>query len=1001
MIQDADQLTRRRIDRFIRERLEPAVYRARQPLTVKVWEAPGEPVPFAEAAGQRYRPFPVGEPWGAPWSTTWFHLTGTIPETWDVGDDVVELEVDLGFTPAQAGFQAEGLAFRPDGSIIEGVSPRNRTIRVDHPGGEIEVYLEGAGNPDVTGGSDFSAPTPYGVPEARDLGPMYQLRMADVAIRDLTVWNLLQDVVALRGLVTVLGAGSTRRAQVLAGLDVLIDVMDPDDISGTAAAGRAHLAPLLGQPAHASAHVAYAVGHAHIDSAWLWPTRETVRKVARTFANVLARMDEDPDFVFAASSAQQYAWIQERYPELFARMQQRIDEGRFIPVGSMWVEADTNMPGGEAFVRQLVHGKRFFAEQCGVETTDVWLPDSFGYSGALPQLARAAGAEYFLTQKLCWNEIDTMPHHTFVWEGIDGSQIFTHFPPVDTYNSELSAEELTYTETNFRDKATSSGSLVPFGHGDGGGGPTREMIAAAHRQADSEGVPRVRMSSPYEFFDAARAELAQPAVWVGEMYLEYHRGTYTSQARTKRGNRRSEHLLREAELWAATAAIRVGAAYPYDVLERCWRVVLLNQFHDILPGSSIGWVYRQAEAEYSQIATELEQLIATSLGALAGQGEQDLSANAAPYPQAGLAPGAVGVALAPDGGASADRDEAGVTLCSDLIRVHLGPDGTIDSLIGADGREAIAPGQRGNLLQLARDTPRQWDAWDIDPEYQRHRVDLLDVSEMDTSVDESGAHLRLVRRLGDSTITQTLTVAPGSPALAISTDVDWHERQQLLKLVFGLDVHADRSAAEVQFGHVFRPTHANTSWDAAKFEICAHRWVHVGEPGYGVAIANDASYGHDIGRTSTDGGTTTRVGVSLLRAPLFPDPEADQGRHTFQTVIYPGASIPEAVELGYQTNLPIRNVRGSEPVVPLLSVTAAVVESVKLAEDRSGDVIVRIYEAHGSRSVACVDIAFAVTEVVLTDLLERALPEQDLEWSGVQVSLVMRPFQVRTLRLRR
>src|SRR5690606_10952090 len=323
-----------------------------------------------------------------------------------------------------------------------------------------------------------------------------------------------------------------------------------------------------------------AVGHAHIDSAWLWPLRETVRKVARTAANVTALMDDHPGLVFAMSQAQQLEWIKEHRPEVYARVKEKAAEGRFVPVGGMWVEADTNMPGGEAMARQFVFGKRFFAEEFGVDTPEVWLPDSFGYSAALPQIVRLAGARWFLTQKISWNRTNPFPHHSFQWEGIDGTRVFTHFPPADTCNSELAGRELAHAARNFRDKGAATRSLVPFGWGDGGGGPTREMLGRADRLADLEGSPKVRLERPAEFFAAAEQEYPQAPVWAGELYLELHRGTYTSQARTKQGNRRSEHLLREAELWAATAAVRTGAAYPYDRLERIWKQVLLHQFHD-------------------------------------------------------------------------------------------------------------------------------------------------------------------------------------------------------------------------------------------------------------------------------------------------------------------------------------------------------------------------------------------------------------------------------------
>src|SRR5918995_353836 len=374
----------------------------------------------------------------------------------------------------------------------------------------------------------------------------------------------------------------------------MLDVLDLADVGGTAAAARKVLADPLGRPAHASAHRLSAVGHAHIDCAWLWPLRETRRKCARTFANVTALAADYPELVFACSSAQQYAWVKEDQPALFDRIKRTVASGQWAPVGGMWVESDANLPGGESLARQLVHGRRFFRDELGVDTPEVWLPDTFGYTAAFPQLARLAGARWFLTQKLSWNETNRMPHHTFRWEGLDGPRILPHFPPVDTYNAELTGAELAHAVANYAEKGAGTRSLVPFGYGDGGGGPTREMLERARRLADLEGSPRVTVESPAAFFAAAEAEYPDAPVWSGELYFELHRGTYTSQAATKAGNRRSERLLREAELWAATAAVRAGAPYPYDELDELWKTVLLHQFHDILPGSSISWVHREA-----------------------------------------------------------------------------------------------------------------------------------------------------------------------------------------------------------------------------------------------------------------------------------------------------------------------------------------------------------------------------------------------------------------------
>jgi alpha-mannosidase len=987
---DDSHLVLGRVARFTRERLVPAVHRDHRPLDVTAWTAPGEPVPFAEAVAREFVPFAIGEPWGRPWGTVWFHVTGTVPGGWT---GPAELAVDLGFSGAQPGFQAEGTAFTPDGTVISAIEPRRRHVALGPAWSQVDLYVEAAANPDVAGPWTFS-PTPLGDLATAGADPIYRLTEMHAAQLDVPVWELWQDVWTLSGLVGELPTDLPRRAEIIRALERMVDVVDPDDVSGTAAAGRAELAGVLASPAHASAHRLHAVGHAHIDSAWLWPVRETVRKVARTFSNALALMDVDPDFVFAASSAQQYAWLAQHQAELFERVRKRAKEGRFVPVGGMWVESDTNMPGGEALARQFVAGARFFAEELGVESDGVWLPDSFGYSAALPQIAAAAGRRWFLTQKISWNETNRFPHHTFAWEGIDGTRIFTHFPPVDTYNAELNAAELARAQRQFAEKGRARTSLVPFGWGDGGGGPTREMLAAAARTRDLEGSPTVTLGSPSAFFAAAEAEYPQPPVWSGELYLEFHRGTYTSQARTKRGNRRSEHLLREAELWAATATVRTGASYPYDALEACWRTVLLQQFHDILPGTSIAWVHREAEREYARVAGELDGLIAGSTAALAGSGDTTVTFNAGPYPRAGVAALSSRAVRGDECSSTRHRARAGEAgLEDDRVRLTVDHRGLFTSIVDltADREVLAAP---GNLLQLFRDTPTRWDAWDVDEHYKRTGRDLV---EAEVTVD--GDALKIVRSTGLSTITQRVTLHDG--AIDIAFTVDWHDRQKLLKLAFPLDVHADRATSEIQFGHVHRPTHTNTSWDAARFETCAHRWVHVGEPGYGVAVANDSTYGHDIGRTTRPGGgTTTTVRLSLLRAPLFPDPDADQGEHRFTVSLRPGSTIGDAVAEGYRLNLPLREVRGGSAVAPLVTVDdpAVVVEAVKLAEDRSGDVVVRLYEAWGTRAAARITAGFPYTSVVETDLLERPLPAPVSLADG---TLHVRPFQLVTLRFGR
>jgi alpha-mannosidase len=1006
-LHDDRRITEVRLRRFVRERINPAVYSRNLPLTLSSWDAPDEPVPALEAMRQDFRPQEHGAPWGKPWGTKWIRVQGEVPESWGTEPDTtVEVLVDLGFTAEIPGFQCEGIAWRPDGTIIKALSPRNQYIPLKLLGGgmAVDFYVEAAANPDVAQGWTFD-PTPLGDKSTAGAAPQYRLGRIAVAELNQTVWELRQDIRTLAGLMAELPLELPRRHEILRALERMMDAMDPDDVAGTAAAGREALAGVLGRPAYASAHQLVATGHAHIDSAWLWPVRETVRKCARTFSNVVALMDENPDFVFSCSSAQQLAWIKESYPELFSRIREKVRAGQFVPVGGMWVESDTNMPGGEAMARQFVEGKGFFLAEFGVECREAWLPDSFGYSAALPQIVKAAGSRWFLTQKISWNQTNKMPHHTFNWEGIDGTRIFTHFPPVDTYNSELSGRELAHAERNYRDHGRGTVSLVPFGYGDGGGGPTREMLAAASRTADLEGSPKVRIGSAESFFKQAEADYPVLPVWVGEMYLELHRGTYTSQARTKKGNRRSEHLLREAELWCATAAVRTGGAFAYPAaeLKRLWRLVLLQQFHDILPGSSIAWVHQDAERNYQAISDALEPIISQAAAAALGSGDRTFLLNAAPHARDGVPALAAGEPVAHAEAVRATAHDDGFILDNGVIRAVLDADGLVTSLVDhASGREAIAPGQRGNLLELHRDTPNEWDAWDIDEFYRRNVTPLTQAGSLRLIREGKDAVVIVERSAGASIITQRISLAAGSPSLSITTSVDWQEREKLLKLGFALDVRADRSAAETQFGHVFRPTHTNTSWETAKFEICAHRWIHVAEPGYGVAISNSSTYGHDVTRSirDSDGGTTTTVRLSLLRAPAFPDPEADRGLHELTVTIRPGAGIAGAVEEGYRTNLVPRLVQGGSPVEPLFSVTnpALVIEAVKLAEDGSGDVIVRLYESLGQRSAGKLTANFPVRGVTTVDLLERPVQATGVKAGPDGAELILRPFQLVTVR---
>ncbi|MFE4534644.1 alpha-mannosidase [Streptomyces scopuliridis] len=1007
---DDRKLVEARLERVLRERIRPAVHPVTTPLAVEIWSTAGEPVPVAAGLAAPTVPIAPGTPWGLPWGTSWFQVTGTVPAEWS--GRTVEAVLDLGFTPRTPGFQCEGLVYRPDGTPVKGLHPRNAYVRVGSPvtGGErVHWRIEAASNPDLDAGGVPFQPTPMGDKATAGEAPQYVLGEMRLAVFDETVWNLVMDLEVLGELMAELPLDGARRWEILRAVGRALDAVDLQDVNGTARAARDELAGVLAAPAAPAAHRVSAVGHAHIDSAWLWPLRETVRKVARTASNMTALLDEEPDFVFTMSQAQQFAWIKEHRPEVYARVRKAVADGRFVPVGGMWVESDTNMPGSEAMARQFVHGKRFFLEEFGIESDEAWLPDTFGFAAGLPQIIRAAGATRLLTQKISWSRTNTFPHHTFSWEGIDGTRVFTHFPPVDSYNCEMTGRQIAHAARNFKEKGLATRSLAPTGYGDGGGGTTREMVAKAARMRGLEGAARVEWEAPADFFAKAEAEYPDPPVWVGELYLELHRATLTSQAGTKRGNRRSESLLTEAELWAATAAARTGMPYPYEELDRIWKTVLLHQFHDILPGSSIAWVHREARETYARLAGELEGIIAGAQRALAGDasGGHELVFNPAPHARCSVPAGGASARTAQgDAVPPVPREGGGYVLDNGLLRVEIDGRGLVVSAYDrvAD-REAVAPGQAANLLQLHPDFPNQWDAWDVDAFYRNVGSDLTDVARLGVE----GTSVRVERIFGASRVTQLLSVPADAKRLDIDTEVDWHETERFLKLAFPLDVKADRYASETQFGHVYRPTHQNTSWEWAKFEACNHRFVHVDEPGWGVAVVNDATYGHDVTRsvrTGTAAGTTTTVRASLLRAPRYPDPETDQGVHRFRHALVPGATIGDAVREGHRANLPERRVTGSvAAVAPLVTVDhdAVVVSAVKLADDRSGDLVVRLYEAHGGRARATVRVdGFATGRAVPTDLLERPLPDAEPPTAADGgVVLALRPFQMVTLRLPR
>ncbi|MFI5626749.1 alpha-mannosidase [Nocardioides sp. NPDC051685] len=983
---DDVHLTEGRVSRVLKERLWPAVHSSSAPVSVEWHELPGEPIAPAEGLELTYEPFEVGSDWGPAWGTAWFRITGTVPAEW--AGKRVELVCDLGFDVNMPGFQCEGLVYTPDGEPIKSLNPRNQWVLVASEavgGEEIELFLEAAANPVLLDYHPF-LPTQEGDIQTSSPKKLYTTRRIELAVFEQDVFELCLDLETLHELQVELPEGP-RKFRILQAIDDALDRVDLQRIRETAASARESLVGVLEATAHDSAHQIAAIGHAHIDSAWLWPVRETIRKVARTTSSMTELLGEDPDFRYGMSSAQQYAWLKEHRPEVYAKVKAAVAEGRFIPLGGMWVESDTTMPSGESLVRQFLYGQRFFETEFGIRCRGVWLPDSFGYSPALPQLMKRAGFEWFFTQKISWNQVNKFPHHTFEWEGIDGSRILSHFPPMDTYNSRLSGAEVAKASRQFRENRVATGSIAPVGWGDGGGGTTREMAGKARRLRDLEGSAQVSWRHPDDFFASAREELTDAPVWVGELYLELHRATLTSQHRTKQGNRRCEHLLVEAELWSATAAVRGLLDYPYDELDALWQQILLQQFHDILPGTSIAWVHREAAAQYARVAAAAEALISRALKALTGEGTVALRAE-----------GRSGAVLAaePVAAVSVVERDGTYVLGNGVVEVTVSAEGLITSAVDlATGRDAIPAGAEANLLQLHQDFPNMWDAWDVDRFYRNRVTDLREV----TSIQITEDGLVIERPISaDSSTTQTLSLAPGSRVLDIAQSTEWHETEKFLKVAFPLDVKAEQTLAETQFGYHRRPTHTNTSWEAAKFETSMHRWVLASEPGFGVALVNDSTYGFDVTRPTA---LTTEMRLSLLRAPRFPDPETDQGVQTHRYGLVIGATVEVATEAGAALNTPARPVSGAHAVEPLVTVSGEglVVSSVKLAADRSGDLVVRVYESTGARTQGELRVAESFERVEEISLVEDPIAEVSAD--GGVVALSLGAFEVRTLRFHR
>ena len=757
------------------------------------------------------------------------------------------------------------------------------------------------------------------------------------------------------------------------------------------------------------------IGHTHIDVAWLWTVAQTREKAQRSFATALNLMKRYPEFIFMSSQPQLYEHVKQADPELYARLKEAVARGQWEPEGAMWLEADTNLISGESLIRQILYGKRFMQEEFGVDCRVLWLPDVFGYSGALPQILKKCGVDRFFTAKMSWSETNKLPNTVFLWEGIDGSQVFASI--IEGYVRKLDAKELKAAWDWNKNKSLTNRMLLTCGFGDGGGGTTFEMLEKYRRlRYGLPGLPKAEFRKAGDSlalqeadFRKNTAELHTLPRWKGEMYLEMHRGTYTSIAKNKKNNRKSELLYQKAETLAAADLALLGGAYPSETIRRNTVNILLNQFHDIIPGSSIRQVYDVTDREYAQILRDGQCIAEEKLAAirrnLCTQGgifvynpapfalDRYLELDGKTYRAAGVP--AHGWAVIP-----AEPVDTGVTVRentveNDLLRVTFNGCWHIVSVFDKQaGREVLSAGAEANRLEVYEDYPREYDAWEI-TDYYRQKMWLADGVE---SVRPLERGFRVRRRYQASTITQDILLTRGSKRIDFVTEIDWQEDHVLLKAAFPVDVQSMNATYDIQFGSLERPTHRSNSWDAAKFEVCAHKWADLSEAGYGVSLLNDCKYGYSI--------EDSVMRISLLKAATYPNPEADRGMNRFTYSLLPhtgGFREGGTIEEGYLLNMPAdlsRVGRTDGPLPETFSLVTCpqkniVVETIKKAEADDG-IIVRFYDAYSCKSTAAVTPGFPFRAAYLCDMLENE--QTRLEVRDGSVSVPVRNFEIVTLK---
>lgn len=1008
-------------------KVQRAIYTPVAQLEITSWLT-SEPVPFSDRETGEKSTLVLGRPWGRRlFDCAWMRFRAVLPSG-ATGPLVARIDINGELCIVdKAGVPVRGLT-NVKSTFDETLGGPAKTIwRLPESmsaGGEIEFWAD-CGFNDLFG-------------FLKDDGAVV---LAEIATCREDVRQLYYDLETLRDFQLTLPAESDLRLRLENEIRDIASRLDCDDHAGATDARR-RLHPWFHSLEKPRLQV-HAVGHAHLDLAWLWPLRETIRKGARTFASALYNIERHPGYVFGCSQPQLFAWMKEHHPELYLKIKDAVRAGRIEPQGTFWVEPDCNMPSGESFVRQILTGARFFREEFGVVPAYCWEPDVFGYNGQLPQILRLSGHDYFMTQKLSWNLVNRFPHQSFHWEGIDGTSILAHMLPEETYNGPAAARSLDKIVKTYAERDVSGHALMVFGIGDGGGGPDAEHLERLRRAPGLPGLPSVRVEPAAKFFEAWSKDSHRFPRWKGELYLERHQGTLTTQARTKRHNRKTEIALRETEWSAFLASTLAGTPCPAAALDRLWKETLLYQFHDILPGSSVKRVYDECNARYETIRSELavlcEERYSAAASAIAGAG-QLVAFNSLSWPRTEwmkLGDGWCRVAVPafgwsvvdetaplpdPPGGLTASPD----VLENEFLRVEFAPDGRIASIRDKKhSREIITPGEFGNDFVVIPDTG---DAWDFEADhgkkdvlgYLRRPVRRPELKSTTFRVDGPCAVREQIWTIGDSEIRQTLRLFSGSDSIVFDTTVDWREPAHMLRVRFPVAIESDEARFEIPFGSILRSTREDTSQRSAQFEVAALQWVDLSQADYGVALLNDCKYGFRIKGRVIDMNLLRSVphpGAALIGKDDQPDRSAaavygDLGTHTFSYALKPHegpADLGDLTRAARIHNTPLTLVRSQATQAPAARITSMFamestsieLAAIKSAEDGDGWILrlVNVSDQPVSTTLTAATSAAAWTEC---DLLERPLPSTathpSINANGAQI--VFRPHEIKTLRLR-